>query len=386
MMTLLTQVGPTPTARPALAADANATSDAPDAAGAGSFCTLLANASATDALVVDGQATASAALSAALAELDDRVSAKDTDPAAQESVDASPQMLLAMLSDAQALDQPGLPVTAGIFASLPPVATSSTVTSVKDAAVGAAALSSSASLQSGTANLPVLGLPPASEPAPTLAAADNEPGRQLHASADPVDTTKAVAEARAERFTAAAVVPAAITSVPATPIAAPLTAPVAAASAAPVPATIAIATPVGNPYFGEEAAQHVSWLVGNGIEQARINVHPADLGPIEIRISMNNNEAIISFAVTQPETGAAIEDALPRLRELLTSNGVSLGQTSVSSDGPQFGAAAGDTGGKQRPGGEATPDLHEASALAATSAAISRQRLATGRGLVDLFA
>jgi len=386
MMTLLTQVGPAPTARLALAADANATSDAPDAAGAGSFSALLANASATEALVVDGQDTASAALNAALAELGDPASAKDTDPAALESADASPQMLLAMLSDAQTLDQPALPVTAGIVASLPPVAASTTVRSAKDAAVGATALSSSPSLQSGAANLPAQGLPPALEPALTLPTVGNDLGRQLHPSADPVDAAKVVAEARAERFSAAAVVPAATTSVPATPFAAPLTAPVAAAPAAPVPATIAIATPVGNPYFGEEAVQHVSWLVGNGIEQARINVHPADLGPIEIRISMNNNEAIISFAVTQPETAAAIEDALPRLRELLTSNGVSLGQTSVSSDGPGFGTAAGDAGGKSRSGGEANPDLHEASALATTSAAISRQRLATGQGLVDLFA
>jgi flagellar hook-length control protein FliK len=90
-----------------------------------------------------------------------------------------------------------------------------------------------------------------------------------------------------------------------------------------------IEAPVGSPRFVDETAQQVTWLVKNGLSEAEIRVKPADMGPISVRIEMNQNEATISFAVTQPETRAAVQDSLHRLTEMLADSGISLGEANV---------------------------------------------------------
>lgn len=161
------------------------------------------------------------------------------------------------------------------------------------------------------------------------------------------------------------------------------------ASAAPAPVAVTIATPVHSPYFAEETAQQVTWLTTHGIEQARIHVTPADLGPIEIRIAIEDGEALINFAVTHPESAAAIEDALPRLREMLAASGITLGQTSVGDEHSAFGAAFGSGNGDRETAGR----RGEAAAFAQRDAAPERDATRTGAvqpragtRLVDLFA
>lgn len=120
----------------------------------------------------------------------------------------------------------------------------------------------------------------------------------------------------------------------------------AARSSASVPHALAVDAAVGTPRFADETAQQVTWMAKNGIEQAEIRVKPAELGPISVRIEMNHGEATISFAVTQPETRVAVEDALHRLQEMLAESGISLGQTSVG--GQDFGQTSRDSGTAQR--------------------------------------
>ena len=148
------------------------------------------------------------------------------------------------------------------------------------------------------------------------------------------------------------------------------------------PFAAAIPLPVSHPAFAAQAAQQIHWLTSHGIEHARINVTPADLGPIEIRIAVVNSEASISFAVTHPETSAAIENALPRLREMLASSGISLGHTSVGGGAPGSGTdpGAAPPGGRH---GHGRTDALPGSADAALAAA-PRRSLAGAR-LLDLF-
>ena len=177
-------------------------------------------------------------------------------------------------------------------------------------------------------------------------------------------------------------------STPATPNLSPLAAPSLTAptpqrmSEAPPPVTATVHAPLPSPAFPEEAAQRLTWLVKNGVEQASMRVTPPDMGPIEIRIRLTQDEATIAFAVTQPESGRAIEDAMPRLREMLSESGISLGHTSVESgNGGQFAAEE----ERARQLEEAQQSLGTRTAAQAlttpTAAAPSR-----GVGLVDLFA
>ncbi len=155
----------------------------------------------------------------------------------------------------------------------------------------------------------------------------------------------------------------------------------AARSASPAPHTVSVEARVGTPRFLDETAQQVTWLAKNGIEHAEIRVKPAELGPISVRIEMQNNEAVISFAVTQPETRVAVEDALHRLQEMLAESGISMGETSVG--GQSFGQQLRDD--REAPRSRnffASPaDMH-ATALEGMGV---RARVAA-RGLVDTFA
>jgi flagellar hook-length control protein FliK len=305
---------------------------------------------------------------------------------------ASPEMLLAMLSDAQPAGNPAMPDAAQTGAAAAAVAAAlqnaaadgPTKLPVPGQATGDAALLPSGARPDARTPTPSGLMESAQRPAAAGAAAERQPPGST--AAETSGYAKLAAETLADRTAVSANAALAASTPAAAPGAMPLmTAPAAVRTEAPAPATISIGTPVGNPYFSEETAQHVSWLVGNGIEQARINVHPADLGPIEIRISVNNGEAVISFAVTQPATSAAIEDAMPRLREMLAESGISLGQTSVGSEGTGFGAAAGESAADRQlrlaaadPGDAADPA--DAVLLAAA------QRVAARNGMVDLFA
>ena len=55
-----------------------------------------------------------------------------------------------------------------------------------------------------------------------------------------------------------------------------------------------------------------------------LRLWPEHLGPLEVRITMNDDQASVWFGAAHADTRAAIENALPRLRELFASQGLSL--------------------------------------------------------------
>lgn len=156
-----------------------------------------------------------------------------------------------------------------------------------------------------------------------------------------------------------------------------------AARAPAVPQHVAtVDAPVGSQRFTDQAAQQVTWMARNGITEAEIRVKPAELGPITVHIEMNQGEAVINFAVTQPETRAAVQDSLHRLQEMLAESGISLGEANVGDQGQarQFGDGAPGGGSRSRvtfaAGGSDAIGALSAPARAAPSA----------RSLVDTFA
>ncbi|RCS58321.1 flagellar hook-length control protein FliK [Parvibium lacunae] len=90
-----------------------------------------------------------------------------------------------------------------------------------------------------------------------------------------------------------------------------------------------ISHPVYSPQFANEAAQTLHVAINTKIQQAEIAVNPPDMGPIRIQIQVNGNDVNLTIAVQQVEARQAIEDSLPKLRELLGQNGMDLGQTAL---------------------------------------------------------
>lgn len=109
--------------------------------------------------------------------------------------------------------------------------------------------------------------------------------------------------------------------------------PASAAAANPVrgdPVTsLNIAPRMDTPEWQPAFARSVKMLVSDGTPAASLQLNPAEFGPIEVRIVINDRRADISFLVTNPNADAALQSALPELRDQLARSGIQLGQTSV---------------------------------------------------------
>lgn len=143
----------------------------------------------------------------------------------------------------------------------------------------------------------------------------------------------------------------------------------------------ALQTPLGGAGWGTELGQKVVWLVQNQQQTAHISVTPPQLGPVEIRLDLSQDQASMTFVSPHAPVRDAIEAALPRLREMLAEHGLSLGNVDVSAQ--SFGHGRPETGRPHTPG--------DAAAVAGSpppaGLALRPAGLITGReGMVDTFA
>lgn len=162
----------------------------------------------------------------------------------------------------------------------------------------------------------------------------------------------------------------------------------AVATASPQPAASAasvvhahVSPPLGSAMFAPALATQVRWLVGEGISQAQIQLNPAEMGPVSVRIVVDGREARIDFGADVAATRQVLESSMPVLAAALDDSGLKLAGGSVS-DG--------------QAGSQHAPDAHrQGSARATARGAIVVEGDATptaaagrpaARGLVDLVA
>lgn len=142
-------------------------------------------------------------------------------------------------------------------------------------------------------------------------------------------------------------------------------------------------TPVRDPAFGQEFSQKIVWLAGQDKQSAQLTLNPPQLGPVEVSLKISGDQATAVFSSPHAEVREAIEAALPRLREMMGSAGLELGQANVSSQSfQQQQQAAQNQAGASR-GGSTGGILGEGgNEPAAATGTVIRQ----SNGLVDTFA
>lgn len=89
-------------------------------------------------------------------------------------------------------------------------------------------------------------------------------------------------------------------------------------------------TPKNVQQFSTDMTTHVRVLKNQGGGEARINLHPAELGRMSLSVVTEGNETKVSFFVESQMARQAVESALPRLREMLEQAGLSLTESDVS--------------------------------------------------------
>lgn len=103
-----------------------------------------------------------------------------------------------------------------------------------------------------------------------------------------------------------------------------------AAQAPSVDATISV--PVANGGWPHAVAAQVHWFVSNDIQSATLRLSPEHLGPVEVRIDVHDSQVNVNFSAAHAETRAALEQTVPRLREIFASGGLTLGHANVQQD------------------------------------------------------
>jgi flagellar hook-length control protein FliK len=87
--------------------------------------------------------------------------------------------------------------------------------------------------------------------------------------------------------------------------------------------------PVGTRAWADELGSRLTMMTEKGQHTASLRLSPEHLGPLEIRIAMREDQASVWFGAAHADTRAAIEHALPRLRELFAAQGMSLADAGV---------------------------------------------------------
>lgn len=145
-----------------------------------------------------------------------------------------------------------------------------------------------------------------------------------------------------------------------------------------------LAAAPGTPHFPAALGAQLSTWMRDGVQQARLHLNPADLGPIGVRISLDGTNAQIDFQAAHAATRAALEAAVPSLASALHQSGFTLSGGGVfqqpphsrpSSDADARGSGQGHAGQGSAPDGDEMPVTSQLST-----------RSIAHRGIVDLYA
>jgi len=168
----------------------------------------------------------------------------------------------------------------------------------------------------------------------------------------------------------------------------------AAAPAASTPSPLVLSQPLQDPGFASEMSARLSVLASQGVQQAQLHLNPAEMGPVQVQIVVDGQQAQVSFHADNAETRAVLERSLPDLAAALRGNGLTL------TGGGVFQAAS---GGSSNSNGSFQQQARDGAASSAAGTgriqrvagaddalpAISRTGGVRGgpvRGVVDLYA
>jgi Flagellar hook-length control protein len=88
----------------------------------------------------------------------------------------------------------------------------------------------------------------------------------------------------------------------------------------------------------QQLAERVSLMIGQKWHEAELELEPMGLGKMQIQLSVGQDQqASVQFVVQQQHSREAVEQTLPRLKEMLAQQGIQLTQSSVQQQSQQQG-------------------------------------------------
>lgn len=91
-----------------------------------------------------------------------------------------------------------------------------------------------------------------------------------------------------------------------------------------------INTPVKHPQWGQALGQRVVVMANQKIQEAKIMLNPEKLGPVQIKLHIDKDQLVqVSMHAVHGMTRAAMEDAIPKLKDMLAEAGINFGAVDV---------------------------------------------------------
>ena len=92
----------------------------------------------------------------------------------------------------------------------------------------------------------------------------------------------------------------------------------------------AMTKPLSHPEWNQDLGERIVWMNNRGISSAEIRMNPQNMGPITVRIDINQDQATIAFTAQNSDVRTALEASIPKLREMLNSQQLNLADVKVS--------------------------------------------------------
>lgn len=145
--------------------------------------------------------------------------------------------------------------------------------------------------------------------------------------------------------------------------------------------SMTVYAPLRHPEWSDEVSQRIRWAIGHQAQFAELKINPPQLGPIEVRVSVDpDRQMTVTLSAQHALVRETLQESLPRLRELMSEHGFSAVNVDVSQHPPSDGR-------KQSAQAETDPAARahaEAGADVEADSGVVRQR--ETRGFVDLYA
>ncbi len=160
----------------------------------------------------------------------------------------------------------------------------------------------------------------------------------------------------------------------------------AQAAGSSAPSAVALAQPLHSPEFAPALSARLALLAAEGVQQAQLQLNPAEMGPVSVQITVDGQQAQIAFHAVQAETRQVLEQSLPELAAALRDQGLTLSGGGVFEQSQQQAreqaqqAASGNSHGMSHSG------LPNDAELLGAEANTSRIQAPRSRGVLDLYA
>ena len=112
------------------------------------------------------------------------------------------------------------------------------------------------------------------------------------------------------------------------------------------------------PEASNQLKEKMLMMVKDKVHTAEIRLDPSELGSMQIKINLQQDQMSVQFTVQQGNAKELMEQQMPKLKELLQQQGIELSQGSVQQ---QNQSSAGQEGGRRAAGGNSTATALNAS-------------------------